>query len=489
MIFPENGRVVVLDDKIEQGLPLVKAFAKKGIACCYYSGVKKELPEKPFDDLRILALDLNLTDTTDFRNTKATLISCIKQIVSTESKYIALIWSVKDNEFTVGLDALFDNELKDIRPITRIILHKIDFFTYTAQEGYQPRKDFLPRLNKRLTDGLKLNNIIALVIMWENLIHKSAGSIIRKFSGFVEKDGYFEDNLRHIFYKMAHAQLGKNLRKKKKSDVLKNGLQTFNDAFIDEINSALSKENKNIERLNIKKLGNVYQQTLANDIFKLEWSNFEKYLVYVNNDKISGDLDQFSHIKIQDLLNRGANSRITQLKPFLDKYFSISPAINTALLLDLIPSNYLRPGNIYEMPAPTNNKRKRIKEYLNAIDEKGGNGRFKHEITGIKFIKLEISPVCDYAQKKWKCARFIEGIMLPEEKGIRLNKSEYLYSGAPLFKIGGKFFRFIFDFRYLKTKRLEYNRKPYFRIKEELLKDIISKFSVHASRLGVTSVE
>jgi hypothetical protein len=489
MIFPKNGRIVVLDDQIEQGLPLVKAFAKKGIPCCYFTGNQKELPEKPFEDLRILALDLNLTDAISFQNARATLINCIKKIVSTESKYIVLIWSVKENEFTAGLNALFDNELRDVRPISRIPLHKTDFFIHTRQNGYRPRKDFMRKLNKRLWEGLKSNNVLALVILWENLIHECAGSMIRKFSSFVEKDSHFDENLRHIFYKMAHAQVGRNLKKMKKAEVLKNGLQTFNDAFIDEINSALIMKNNNIEHLDIKRLGNTYQQTFGNDVFKLVWDNFEKYLVYVNGSPISGELDAFNSVKVKEILIKGTNARIQQLKPFLDKYFPISPVINTALLLDLAPSKYLRPGNIFEMQEPIKNRRRRIKEYLNKINDKDGEGKFKYKISGIKFVELEISPVCDYAQKKWKCSRFVEGIMLPEGIPLSSKDSGYLYSEAPIFKVGNKFFTLIFNFHYLTTKKINNSRKPFLRIKDELLRDIVAKFSVHANRPAVTCVE
>ena len=245
MLFPKNGRVVVLDDKVEQGLPLVKAFSKMGIPCSYFTGTKIEMPKKPFDDIRILALDINLTDGSNFKNTKSMLITCMKAIVSKESKYIVLIWSVKENEFTTDLDALFDKELRDICPVARIPLHKKDYFVHTAGGDYRPRGDLIRKLNKLLSEKLKSNSILALMIVWENLIHECAGSIIRKFSGFIEKDSCFDGNLRHIFYKMAHAQVGRNLKEINKAEVLKNGLRTFNDTFADEINSALIMKNIN----------------------------------------------------------------------------------------------------------------------------------------------------------------------------------------------------------------------------------------------------
>ena len=60
-LIPLNGRIAIVDDQIEQALPLMRVFAKNNIPYVYYKGNDIEyLPEQPENDIRILLLDLNL---------------------------------------------------------------------------------------------------------------------------------------------------------------------------------------------------------------------------------------------------------------------------------------------------------------------------------------------------------------------------------------------------------------------------------------------
>ena len=65
-MIPLNGRIAIVDDQIEQALPLMRVFAKNNIPYVFYKGTAPEfLPERPENDIRILFLDLNLLDGRD----------------------------------------------------------------------------------------------------------------------------------------------------------------------------------------------------------------------------------------------------------------------------------------------------------------------------------------------------------------------------------------------------------------------------------------
>ena len=54
-IIPLNGRIAIVDDQIEQALPLMRVFAKNNIPYVFYKGTDFDyLPEKPENDIRIL---------------------------------------------------------------------------------------------------------------------------------------------------------------------------------------------------------------------------------------------------------------------------------------------------------------------------------------------------------------------------------------------------------------------------------------------------
>jgi len=43
MLLPRNGRIVVIDDKPEDALPLLKSLWKNGFGAIHFSGKREEL--------------------------------------------------------------------------------------------------------------------------------------------------------------------------------------------------------------------------------------------------------------------------------------------------------------------------------------------------------------------------------------------------------------------------------------------------------------
>ena len=63
MSFPLNGRIAIVENDINEALPLFESFAKNNIPYVFYKGDDiKYLPEEDCtkNDIRILFLDLNL---------------------------------------------------------------------------------------------------------------------------------------------------------------------------------------------------------------------------------------------------------------------------------------------------------------------------------------------------------------------------------------------------------------------------------------------
>ena len=62
MNIPLNGRVVIIDDKEKEALPLFNLLSKKRIPFNYYKGTNSaDFPSSPDNNkLRVLFLDLNI---------------------------------------------------------------------------------------------------------------------------------------------------------------------------------------------------------------------------------------------------------------------------------------------------------------------------------------------------------------------------------------------------------------------------------------------
>jgi len=153
---------------------------------------------------------------------------------------------------------------------------------------------------------------------------------------------------------------------------------------------------------------------------------------------------------------------------------SVIAKINSKLLLDQNNTN-VKPGCIY-----INSEHDDVQDYFNP----------GADLNGIEKIFCEVSPTCDYAQRKWKCHRILYGIKVLVEQTERLKgKADYLYKTDD-FDIDGKMVKFVFDLRKLKSKNLgELDLfKPLCTFRYDLLIGIQHKIASHCSRPGMLSL-
>jgi len=168
-----------------------------------------------------------------------------------------------------------------------------------------------------------------------------------------------------------------------------------------------------------------------------------------------------------------------------DKLSEIYSQINSAMFIDdnNIVQNIVMPGNVYEQI---------YEDELLKID--GAPKKAKK-------IVIEITPPCDFSNKKNGNPRVVSGFMLkwPEDvdKQDDLKKSFRSEACYKIYPIKIKDIKepqfFCFDFRYITTLKKEdlKNELKYrilFRAKPKLFADIIQKFSSHAARLGLSVI-
>jgi hypothetical protein len=156
----------------------------------------------------------------------------------------------------------------------------------------------------------------------------------------------------------------------------------------------------------------------------------------------------------------------------------IKGELNRKLLIANEQNNSVIPGNIYK------------NEFLIKCDINNlcNNNNIPEELNKQEnHIILEVSPYCDYAQKKWTCHRILPGIIWPEQYENKLKKADYIYR-TPLFLINDQLCNFVFDLRYLSSitfDRLN-DKTSLYRFRKELLVDIQSKIAGHINRPGIT---
>lgn len=225
MILPDNGRIVIIDDDINEALPLIHVLSKHKVSASYFDGKLVNLPSEPFNDIRMIFLDIELgtggqSDKSKVSAVKATL----KRIMGEEKyPYILIAWTKH-----IELVELVKEGIKHNPPIITIVLEKAD---YKNDDG---RFD-LEKIMDKLQDDLKEIDFIKVLIDWENTVNSSAGKTIGEFAQHYPYDKNWNKNMKTLFYNMANAYSGKQLEK----EFVESSLMTFNVVFTDILENEL----------------------------------------------------------------------------------------------------------------------------------------------------------------------------------------------------------------------------------------------------------
>ena len=99
MLYPRNGKVVIIDDVLEEALPLMQSLRSKNVSTLYYSGRYDELPAEPLNDVRLVFCDLKFNPAEDSKSVIANihaLLNKIKPKISSKYSIKTLLFKQKD---------------------------------------------------------------------------------------------------------------------------------------------------------------------------------------------------------------------------------------------------------------------------------------------------------------------------------------------------------------------------------------------------------
>jgi hypothetical protein len=411
MNIPENGRVVVIDDIIEEGLPLVISLAKQNIPVIYFSGKKEELPVKPLTGIRVVFLDIVLgTDGQSPKTQIAAASRIFKSIIDANNgPYLLIAWTKHDEH----IDNI-KNELSDRPPSCFLDLEK-------SKCKNEDGSFSLAKIEKKIRRELRKIKSFHLFTLWENILHQAAGETVNDFSSFYSIDDKWDRNISSVFFHLAKAYAGKKSETMIHREIVKNALLTLNGAFIDSVENRMKNNLITITSIDRSAIQPQIQARINN-----------KLLLFLNKD-IKGS----------------------------------------------------QPGNIYRV---TN--RFGTKVDLTELFEDGKLSIYQEKddlISKIRYVFLEVSPVCDYAQDKLRVHRCLPGVVWPQDHCRKIKKkAEFIYT-TPLFEIDGKLSKLVFDLRYLMAIPIAElsSRKAVFRIRHDMLVDIQSHIARHINRPGI----
>lgn len=436
-LIPLNGRIAIVDDNVDQALPLMRVLAKNNIPYVFYKGNDLSyLPERPENDIRILFLDLNLIGGLEIssKNVRAILINTLRRIISpTNYPYVLILWSRQEKEYGDLLKDIFNTDLSECAPIDVYNYIKSNFFpNFTEKENTENPVDdnkIIEELNKIL---LKLP-AYSYLMQWENCVHNSADATIQDLFYDFHKADDWHNNANYILDSFAHSYLE----------------QHYGDA---------SWENK--AKAALMFLDNVYNDTLEGGIRKLDLSHAQELQHNLNED--------------------------TQQK--------IIAKINERVLLSKVVESIHQPGSVL-FPEPTEECIKHYHELFNNSFSK--NNLNNKEVKSLKeeiyktlhTCEVIVTPDCDYAQNKIKYDRIVQGVIIESQyKPYIDNKSEAIYI-SPVFRFNDFSCIMVLNFRYFLTKDLgNISYQPSFKLRNRVLAEIQSKLARHINRQGIMNL-
>ncbi|WP_335965420.1 hypothetical protein [Galbibacter sp. PAP.153] len=522
MMLPKNGSVVVIDNEPKEAMPIIQVLARKGIPVTYYKGNDKtSLPKDKFQNVRLIFLDLQLIDTSDEHHISKHIANLLDKVISpTNGPFILVVWSKNRSKYeSMVLDEIKKHEHLfpscvigfnkrdcleekiipsiDKKNVIEKVLDKIkgsidteeipalkkvlnDVLSEEYNTEFVARENALETIEKHIEEGLKDAGIFHLFVIWENLVNKASSSTVQAISDTIETNDLWEGNLRDVIKRMAKARTGQN----DISDdlALKAALGTFSYSFSEELESSI----RDYVFPDYVKLDSpfIISGYDSGDV-KFEISRYQgadgkpKLKLAKNGTSIKDNLSVKNFHKLANGINQPDKSIVEGL---INTYINIPNLINTKLHLELNPSNELMPGNVYKIDVSDEKKIKYLPTYFDRID---------NDLNKYQFIEIEVSPICDYAQKKWKKSRLLSGVLYSGELTAK-SKIDHLYPVRPRVIIDEKPYNMIFDFHLFKSKEtdeVEAEREIWFRLKRELLLDIIANLSSHVNRPGISYME
>lgn len=270
---------------------------------------------------------------------------------------------------------------------------------------------------------------------WESLVNESSYNTINQFHEFFP-DADAGKSLSALFYRLAKAGVGENVGDISATERTVQALLAFSEALGDNLESSISPER--LEGLALK----VDAPTAGG----------------ADEQKIDARLNAKIHIATAD------------------------PSGTNCV-----------PGNVY---APYGEESKALGQALldeskDFVVKKDG----EDPLSGAVPLILEVSPICDHDQKKWRRHRVLPLLALPPAAKIKnsrsLPESIYIFPSLYFEPIGKTDpFQVIADIRFLTSVPLAdfKEKKPIFRFRKELLNDLQSRIARHINRPGILSL-
>jgi hypothetical protein len=475
MILPNNGKVVIIDDKPEDVVELIAALSKEKIPFVHYKEENlSDLPESPIENVRLVFLDLELVSSSlvSSKDITGPIKTRLSKILKPNTPYALVIWSKKEGKYTKELLKDFDGEFLQYKPIFHTALPKADIIG---------KKDAITTIKKELEAEISKFKSFNAFLAWEGIVNESAGKLTNDITTLYPPDADWNNKTKFLLYKLAVAYSGKAVDGFPQSKKLKKALNTLTISF-----------SENIENLIERKIDESFDGLVDNTSQSIPnfTSTINKFLmISESNDDSSQpgniffpEVDLQSRAKELDRYDEDGKQKILKI-----------PEAARKTALEGHEKKMRREKQEIDEVADRLKKSSNDITFSSFTEEANKDEKIRNEILrSIIPIFINVTPLCDYAQDKVKLLRILPGVMVKSEfRQFFSTANAYSYVSEADFRLENSDRFFLFDFRFLHSeeKGSLSGRHIKYRFRQEILSDIQIKLGAHINRTGVLYVK
>ena len=436
MIGLKGVRVLVVDDEESDALPVMKAFAQKGIGCAFFNGSVEGLPKESerLSGIRLAILDMDLVGGGVADKSKVTtLVSRVEALLSPmNGPYVVLAWTRHPELIKLFEEYMF-SRVDAPKPIITVSLTKDQCITNGEFD--------LKVLGQKINEALSTFSPLQFLQAWEEKNFEAATEVTNILSNLILQETdpakwrlAWKNQLLNLMYALAKESVGESLDE---HSVLIGVYNSLNPLHSDRMESYIS------------------------DLSVL----------------LSGSAAEILGQKEECGIDRKA-------------------MINTMLHLASEKDGKYAAGNIYRFEGE--NKPSWVpscEELLGDFLKKEYNKLEQKQELSLKCqpILIEISATCDHAQKNIRVARFLAGLLIPVSEQNKIKQpAEFIWRLGPLL-VGGlpSPYFLCLSARHLVTSSLGdvVSMKSFARLRNQPLIHLQAWFARHASRPGLILLE
>jgi len=436
MIGLKGVRVLVVDDEESDALPILKAFAQKGIGCAFFNGSVEGLPKESerLSGVRLAILDMDLVGGGVADKSKVTtLVSRVEALLSPlNGPYAVLAWTRHPELIELFEEYIFSS-VEAPKPIITVSLTKDQC---SKNGGFD-----LKVLGQKIDEALSAFSPLQFLQAWEEKNFEAATEVTNILSNLIleEKDPEkwrlaWKNQLLNLMYALGKEAIGESLDEGSVLSGVYNSLNPLHsdrmESYICDLSVLLSSSAAEI--LKHREECGIDRKAVINSMLHLASEKDGKYA--------AGNIYRF---KRED-------------KP------SWVPSCEE-LLGDFLKKEYNKPEQKQELSLKCHP------------------------------ILIEISATCDHAQKNIRVARFLAGLLIPVSEQNKIKQpAEFIWRLGPLLINGLPSPYFLcFSARHLVTSSLDeaVSMKSFARLRNQPLMHLQAWFARHASRPGLIFLE